>query len=187
MTNVFLKAEYKLLKVRISEANLYYSKAETMIVAMDIEKDKNWAIFRAPSGQDSKPFVFTTTREGFDNPLIDCAGIKRITTPATLLSDSSRQVFMPTHWYTICKPRGIRLVLVNPVHTKRVKEIRDNSPNKTDKKDPGVIADIIQLGCVLNVIAPKGEAAELCQLNSRTRTRYWRQKRSFEPAARICL
>ena len=97
MTNVFLKAEYKLLKVRISEANLYYSKAETMIVAMDIEKDNNWAIFRAPSGQDSKPFVFTTTREGFDNPLIDCAGIKRITTPATLLSDSSRQVFMPTH------------------------------------------------------------------------------------------
>ncbi|TDI93166.1 MAG: hypothetical protein E2O77_03440 [Caldithrix sp.] len=64
----------------------------------------------------------------------------------------------------MCKPRGIRLVLVNPVHTKRVKEIRDNSPNKTDKKDRGVIADIIQLGCVLNVIAPKGEAAELRQL-----------------------
>ena len=45
-----------------------------------------------------------------------------------------------------------------------MKEIRDNSPNKTDKKDPGVIADIIQLGCVLNVIAPKGEAAKLRQL-----------------------
>ena len=36
-----------------------------MIVAIDIGKDKSWAIFRAPVGQDSKPFVFTTTREGF--------------------------------------------------------------------------------------------------------------------------
>jgi len=49
----------------------------------------------------------------------------------------------------------MRLVLVNPVHIKRIKKIQDNSPNKTDKKDPRVIADLIELGCVLSVIFPE--------------------------------
>ena len=42
-------------------------KPETMIVAIDIGKDNNWAIFRAFGYQDSKPFVFKTTKAGFDD------------------------------------------------------------------------------------------------------------------------
>jgi len=56
------------------------------------------------------------------------------------------------------------LVQVNPMHTKRVKELPDNSPNKTDRKDPRVIADIIQLGHHLSLVVPTGAAAELRQL-----------------------
>ena len=50
------------------------------------------------------------------------------------------------------------------MHTKRLKELQGNSPNKTDKKDPKVIADIIELGHALTVIIPEGSAAELRRL-----------------------
>jgi len=57
------------------------------------------------------------------------------------------------------------MVQVSPMHTKRVKELVGNSPNKTDRKDPRVIADIIRLGRFLSVIVPKGSAASLRQLS----------------------
>nr|MBP7653907.1 IS110 family transposase [Candidatus Dependentiae bacterium] len=60
--------------------------------------------------------------------------------------------------------KGFEVVLVNPMHTKRVKEMNDNSPNKTDKKDPKVIADIIELGNILKVVVPEGSAADLRRL-----------------------
>ncbi len=52
------------------------------------------------------------------------------------------------------------------MHTKRVKELQGNSPNKTDEKDPKVIADIIELGHAhaLTVVIPEGPAAELRRL-----------------------
>jgi transposase len=56
------------------------------------------------------------------------------------------------------------MVQVNPMHTKRVKELQGNSPNKTDRKDPKIIADIIALGHSLTVVIPEGAAAELRRL-----------------------
>jgi transposase len=69
------------------------------------------------------------------------------------------------------KKEGVRIVQVNPMHTKRLKELQGNSPNKTDKKDPKVIADIIELGHSLTVVVPEGAAAELRALtNARERS-----------------
>jgi len=62
------------------------------------------------------------------------------------------------------RKRDVRLVQVNPLHTKRLKELQGNSPNKTDQKDPKVIADIIELGHALTVIIPEGTVAELRRL-----------------------
>lgn len=56
------------------------------------------------------------------------------------------------------------MVQVNPMHTKRLKELTGNSPNKTDSKDPRVIADVISLGHALTVVVPEGPAAELRRL-----------------------
>ena len=50
------------------------------------------------------------------------------------------------------------------MHTKRLKELTGNSPNKTDSKDPRVIADVIALGHALTVVVPEGPAAELRRL-----------------------
>jgi transposase len=63
------------------------------------------------------------------------------------------------------KSKNIPIVQINPMHTKRLQELCDNSPNKTDKKDPKVIADIMQLGRTLNIIIPEGNIAELRRLS----------------------
>jgi transposase len=52
------------------------------------------------------------------------------------------------------------------MHTKKMKEVNDNSPRKTDDKAPRVIADIIRLGHALTIIVPAGDAAYLRRLNS---------------------
>jgi transposase len=62
------------------------------------------------------------------------------------------------------RQKPVKLVQVNPMHTKRMKELEGNSPGKTDRKDPKVIADIIGLGHALSVVIPEGAAAELRRL-----------------------
>jgi transposase len=62
------------------------------------------------------------------------------------------------------RQKPVKLVQVNPMHTKRMKELQGNSPGKTDRKDPKVIADIISLGHALSVVIPEGAAAELRRL-----------------------
>lgn len=50
------------------------------------------------------------------------------------------------------------------MHSKRLKELTGNSPNKTDKKDPRVIADVICLGHALTLVIPEGRPAQLRRL-----------------------
>ena len=71
--------------------------------------------------------------------------------------------------------KPVKIVQVNPMHTKRMKEVNDNSPLKTDDKDPRVIADIIRLGHALTVIVPEGHAAYLRRLNN-ARERHIRER-----------
>jgi transposase len=71
--------------------------------------------------------------------------------------------------------KPVTIVQVNPMHTKRMKEVNDNSPLKTDDKDPRVIADIIRLGHALTVIVPEGDAAYLRRLNN-ARERHIRER-----------
>jgi transposase len=81
--------------------------------------------------------------------------------------------------------KSVRLVQVNPMHTKRLKELSGNSPLKTDRKDPKVIADIIELGHALTVVVPEGPAADLRRLTQgrertiASRTRLFNQLQSL--------
>lgn len=56
------------------------------------------------------------------------------------------------------------VVLVNPMNTKRAKELDDNSPLKTDLKDAGVIAWLISEGKFLECRLPRGKYAVLRDL-----------------------
>ena len=74
--------------------------------------------------------------------------------------------FEPTGPYSVCLREwlvgsGWYVVQVNPYHVKRTKEVRDNSPRKTDSKDPGVIADLVWQGCYQKLVNLDGVYAEL--------------------------
>ena len=50
------------------------------------------------------------------------------------------------YWYTFyqfVKDHGMKLAFVNPASVKKAKELDDNSPKKTDLKDPKTIAKLV--------------------------------------------
>ena len=137
---------------------------KTVIATLDIGKNVHYGYFRAPNGNDVKPFAFYNSKESFSKfweklrQFKNTEGLEEI----VIGFESTGPYAEPLFHFLRKKP--VKLVQVNPVHTKRVKELTGNSPNKTDKKDPRVIADVICLGHALTLIVPEGPAAELRRL-----------------------
>ena len=144
---------------------------KTLIATIDIGKGLNMGYARCPDRSEVKPFEFTNNRAGFDkfwDCLVEARNTKELDT-IIVGFESTGAYGEPLQHFLKNKP--VRLVQVNPMHTKRVKELQGNSPNKTDSKDPKVIADIIELGHALTVVIPEGAAAELRRLtHTRERT-----------------
>lgn len=148
-----------------------FVNGKTLLVTIDIGKTTNMGYCRCPGGTEVKPFEFFNHAEGFQR-LWGC--ICKVKTANHLEKvvvgiESTGAYGEPlTHYLS---QRGVRVVQVNPLHTKRLKELQGNSPGKTDRKDPKVIADIIELGHALTVIIPEGVAADLRRLtHARERT-----------------
>jgi transposase len=137
---------------------------KTMIAALDIGKGVHYAYFRNLKGKDIKPFPFYNFRKGFDKFWIKLCQFKREQKLEDVVIgfESTGPYAEPLFHYLRNKP--VKLVQINPVHSKRLKELTGNSPNKTDKKDPRVIADIISLGHALTLVVPEGPAAQLRRL-----------------------
>ncbi|MGE5842548.1 MAG: IS110 family transposase [Deltaproteobacteria bacterium] len=137
---------------------------KTLIVAIDIGKATNTGYCRCPSGQEMKPFEFSNNAEGFTKlwDRICWTKTSHHLEEVVVGFESTGAYGEPLVHYLRQKP--LKLVQVNPMHTKRMKELQGNSPGKTDRKDPKVIADIIGLGHALSVVIPEGAAAELRRL-----------------------
>ena len=137
---------------------------ETMIAALDIGKGSHYGYFRAPDGQDVEPFVFYNTYDSFHSfwkklsRFKKAHGCKQVVVGFESTGPYAEPI---THFL---KQRPVRLVQINPMHSKRIKELTGNSPNKTDRKDPRVIADVIMLGHALRVVIPQGSSAHLRRL-----------------------
>jgi transposase len=56
---------------------------------------------------------------------------------------------------------NMKLVLVNPFHVKRFKELDDNTPTKNDRKDPKTIAMLMKDGRYMEPYIPEGIFSEL--------------------------
>ena len=68
------------------------------------------------------------------------------------------------YWFTFgryVKEHEMKLVLVNPYHVKQSKELDDNSPRKTDQKDPKTIAMLVKDGRYIIPYMPEGIYAEV--------------------------
>ena len=137
---------------------------KTLIVALDIGKGFHHAYFRAPSGRDIKPFVVHNFRKSFGKFWMRLSQFKKEhkLEEVVIGFESTGPYAEPLFHYLRKKP--VKLVQINPMHSKRLKELTGNSPNKTDKKDPRVIADVICLGHALTLVVPQGSAADLRRL-----------------------
>jgi transposase len=141
-------------------------KEDTLIVTVDIGMAGNTGYCTTADGRDIKPFKFGNTREGLDKlwSLVVVNKNRFKCNEVIVGYESTGPYAEPLVHSLMNKP--VRIVQVNPMHTKRMKEVNDNSPLKTDDKDPRVIADIIRLGRALSIIVPKGDAAYLRRLNN---------------------
>jgi transposase len=141
-------------------------KEGTLIATVDIGLTTNTGYCTTLDGRDIKPFRFDNTKEGFEKfGCLTMANKSRFGCDEVVVGyESTGPYAEPLVHYLAHKK--VKIVQVNPLHTKKMKEVHDNSPLKTDDKDPRVIADIIRLGRALTILVPEGDAAYLRRLNN---------------------
>lgn len=149
-------------KIQTKKGEIVNSK--TLIATVDLGKATNTGYWRCPDGTDIKPFTFFNNGWGFNGfwSRIDKTMKAHNLEEVVVGFESTGPYGEPLIHYL--KKRPVKLVQVNPMHTKRLKELQGNSPNKTDKKDPRVIADIVELGHALSLVVPEGIPAQLRRL-----------------------
>jgi transposase len=157
-----------------------------LIATIDGGKDTHYGYYRCPDGTEGKSLPFWNNGRGFKefweriSSVADAQGFEEI-----VVGFESTGPYMEPLAQFLRYKKSVRLVQVNPMHTKRLKELSGNSPLKTDRKDPKVIADIIELGHALTVVIPEGPAAELRRLTQgrertiESRTRLFNQLQSL--------
>ncbi len=153
-------------------------KERTLIATVDIGLSSNTGYCTTLDGRDTKPFRFDNTQEGFEKFWgMIMASKNRLGCDEVVVGyESTGPYAEPLVHYLGHKQ--VKIVQVNPLHTKKMKEVNDNSPLKTDEKDPRVIADIIRLGHALTIIVPEGDAAYLRRLNN-ARERHVGERTAF--------
>lgn len=119
----------------------------TLIIGIDIAKDKHVA-----RAIDDRGFEFGK-RLVFDNSI---HGFEQLITWAERHMKQHNKTHVifgaePTghYWLNLAyylKAKGLDIVLVNPMHVKKSKELDDNSPTKNDTKDAKVIAQLVKDG-----------------------------------------
>ncbi len=139
---------------QVTEANL--------IVGVDIAKKKHVARAQDFRGiQFGKALTIENTRAGFTKLLtwMRSLMVEHDKTKVILGIEPTGQYWMPLAEF-LCK-HGITIVVVNPLHVKRSKELDDNSPTKNDTKDARVIAQLVKDGRYSEPNIPTDIYAEL--------------------------
>jgi len=135
---------------------------KTLVIGIDIGKEVQYARFFDYRGIElSKIQSFENTLEGFK---IFEEWIKSIANKND--KDNIIVGLEPTghYWFNLgnfLRNIGIKIVLVNPFHVKRSKELDDNSQLKNDLKDPKVIAKLVIEGRYSEPYIPEGIYSDL--------------------------
>ena len=138
-----------------------------LVIGVDIAKKKHYArAFDFRGMELDKVIKFKATSGGFESfikwtqRVAETHGKKKIVIGIE-----------PTghYWYTFgwaVIDRGLTLVQVNPYHVKKSKELDDNTPSKSDYKDPKTIAFLVKDGRYQIPYMPDGKYAELRKANN---------------------
>lgn len=135
---------------------------KTLIVGIDIAKKVQWAQFTDYRGIEvSKHLKFNNDLTGFKSIIQKIEEIKENKDFVNVIVGME-----PTGHYwkplgAFLENSGIKVVLVNPAHTKKSKELDDNSQTKSDRKDALTIAKLIKDGRYSEMYLPKEEYSEL--------------------------
>lgn len=152
---------------------------KTLISTIDFGKILNVGYCRCPDGTELSSLEFSNTGEGFKKFWSKVSWMKtQHGLNEVIVGFESTGPYAEPLMHFL-KKRGVKLVQVNAAHTKKIKDIYDNSPNKTDDKDPKVIADLIELGRFLTVVIPEGVVAELRRLIHTRERHVERQKTCY--------
>lgn len=152
---------------------------KTLVVGVDIAKHTQWARFVDCRGiEHSKALRFENNKNGFYTILTRIYEICK-------QEDFDKVVvgMKPTGHYWkafanfLMKQAKITVVLVNPYHTKKAKELDDNSQTKSDKKDALMIARLVKDGRYFETYIPHEVYAELRGLTT-TRNSINKRKKS---------
>ena len=135
---------------------------KTIVVGIDIAKSRQWARFVDYRGMEiGKAVSFNNDREGFEYI------VSEIRTKIKMFDAEKVFVGMePTghYWKPLANylmKQNITVVLVNPYHTKKAKELDDNSQTKSDKKDALTIAKLVKDGRYYDTYMPHDKYADL--------------------------
>ena len=135
-----------------------------LIVAVDLAKSKHVCRFISICGIESKPVNVYNNIRSFNQLWKRALMYKSVYQLDRIILGIE-----PTGSYgfplmEFFKNKGAEIRLVNPMHTKRLKDMIGNSPQKTDEKDPRVMGDILKLGRGLSMVMPEGVIADLRHL-----------------------
>lgn len=135
---------------------------KTIVVGIDIAKNKQWARFVDYRGLEiGKAISFNNDRNGFEYMLSEIrAKIKMFDAEKVIVGmEPTGHYRKPLANYLL--KQDITVVLVNPYHTKKSKELDDNSQTKSDKKDALTIAKLVKDGRYYDTYMPHDEYADL--------------------------
>jgi transposase len=139
----------------------------TLVIGVDIAKKEHYArAFDWRGIELDKTTSFKSTYQGFKN-FEEWAN----EVAAKYCKDNVIVGLEPTghYWYTFAQEiltQGYMVVQVNPYHVKKAKELDDNSPSKSDRKDPKTIAMLVKDGRYQIPYMPRGLFAELRKANN---------------------
>lgn len=135
---------------------------QTLVIGVDIASELNYArAFNWRGIEKGKVFKFCNNLEGFQafnewaHQIMSASKLTNLMVAAE-----------PTghYWFGLAdylKDEKLKLVLVNPFHVNRAKELDDNHPSKTDAKDPKTIAKLVIEGRYMEPYIPEGVYADL--------------------------
>jgi transposase len=114
--------------------------ADTAVVGIDIAKRNFVAVAQAGDGTATRPRTFPTTRDGFQRFL---AWANERPRWVAALEPTGHYGEPLANWL---HDEGMAVFQVEPLLTKRAKELGDGTRRKTDAKDAAVVADLCRRG-----------------------------------------
>lgn len=136
---------------------------KTLIIGIDVGSETHFA--RAFDWRNyeysKKPLEFSNTEEGFETFRTWIGNLAEKHGKTNVIPGME-----PTghYWFNLGKflqDHGMKPVHVNPHHVKKSKELDDNNPSKNDRKDPKVIAALVNEGRYSFPYIPDGVYAEI--------------------------